>query len=329
VWKLAGGYIESARGDHTPVARVTLTHILFVLSILPGVTYAFNCISHSQTDILIGCAIITGCVALTRGRPLLAATLYGFAAAMKGPALIWCPYLIARRKPLAAFWMLLFFIGLNLAPNLMRPASHPRLLLVDWAHDYLLPKKTANVYPDVWFSESNQSLLGSITRWTTTRWQWEGKSYRQRIPLDHPAGPKLVKIITLSAYGVLALFLATALGWWPAKLNLSRGTVRPALEFSMVIILMLVFSPMAAKAQWGVLMLPGFCLARLCIIRRELIVIACFTTGWLAWIASQNFLGPNAVFVGLWYGAVLINALLWFAGCGYVLMRSRGRGVED
>jgi hypothetical protein len=277
-------------------------HAAFLLALIPGATYASNCISHSQSDILIGFWIIAGCVALTRGRSILAATLYGLAAAMKGPALIWFAYLIARRKPLAAGWMLLVFIGVNLAPN-------------------LLPKKNSNVYPDVWFTESNQSLLGCITRWTTTRWAWKGNSYQQRIPLDHPASAQAVKIITLSAYAILASILATALGWWPRALDRSKGSIRPGLEFSLIVILMLAFSPMAAKAQWGILMLPGFCLARLCITRRDPILIFCFCAGWLAWLTSQNFLGKNAVFVGLWYGAVLINAMMWFMGCAIALIR--------
>jgi hypothetical protein len=316
-WKLAGGPTLQGRCWAKPIE-----HVAFIIALIPGTTYAFNCISHSQTDILIGFAIIAGCVALTRGRSLLAATLYGLAAAMKGPALIWFAYLMARRKPRAAGWMILVFIGINLAPNLIAPSSRRSLLLSDWAHDYLLPKKTANVYPDVWFSESNQSILGSITRWSTTRWEWRGKGYEQRIPLDHPASASLVKLITLAVYGILALVLATALGWWPRPLDQSPGSIRPALEFSLVAILMLAFSPMAAKAQWGVLILPGFCLARLCILCRNPVLICFFTIGWLAWLASQNFLGKNAVFVGLWYGAVLINALAWFIACTIPLLRN-------
>jgi hypothetical protein len=314
-WKLASG--PPLQGSRFPRAS---EQIAFILALLPGATYAFNCISHSQTDLLIACAILAGCVALLRGRSFFAATLYAFAAAMKGPALIWFPYLIARRRPAAALWMLAVFISINLAPNLIRPSNRHSLLFGDWAHDYLLTKKTANVYPDVWFTESNQSLLGSITRWTTTRWEWRGKTYQQRIPLDHPASPQTVKALTLAAYAALVLVMATALGWWPRKLQTATSSLRPALEFSLVLIAMLACSPMAAKAQWGVLMLPGFCLARLCFVRRNPIVIACFTAGWLAWLASQNFLGKNAVFVGLWYGAVLINALTWFAGCAYVLL---------
>jgi hypothetical protein len=315
-WQLAGGPPLQGRRSAKPAE-----HFAFLIALIPGATYASNCISHSQTDILIGFAIIAGCVALLRGRSFLAATLYGFAAAMKGPALIWFPYLIARRRPLAAGWMLLVFIGVNLAPNLIRPSDRHSLLLSDWAHDYLLPKKTANVYPDVWFSESNQSILGSITRWATTRWEWRGKGYEQRIPLDHPASPATVKMLTLATYGILVVTLATALGWWPKKLDESPGSIRPALEFSMVVILMLACSPMAAKAQWGVLMLPGFCLARLCVNRKDPNLIFCFWIGWLAWVASQNFLGKNGVFVGLWYGAVLINALAWFAGCAYARIK--------
>jgi hypothetical protein len=162
-----------------------------------------------------------------------------------------------------------------------------------------------------------------VTRWTTTRWEWWGASYEQRIPLEHPASPATVKGITLGVYAVLGIFLATALGWWPRKLFQSPGSIRPGLEFSLIAILMLAFSPMAAKAQWGILMLPGFCLARLCITRRDPVLIFCFAVGWLAWLCSQNFLGKNAVFVGLWYGAVLINALAWFAGCAYALFKLR------
>jgi hypothetical protein len=317
--------IESGSSEYRRPG-VWLEHLAFILAVIPGATYAFNCISHSQSDLLIGFEMIAGCVAFTRGRSFLAAMLYGLAAAMKGPALIWFPYLIARRKPLAAGWMLVVFFGVNLAPNLIAPSSRHSLLLSDWAHDYLLPKKTANVYPDVWFSESNQSILGCVTRWTTTRWEWKGKTYQQRIPLDHPASPAAVKLITLSIYGLLGLTLATALGWWPRELDRSPGSIRPALEFSLVVILMLAFSPMAAKAQWGVLILPGFCLARLCIIRRDPILIVFFALGWVAWLASQNFVGKNAVFVGLWYGAVLINGLVWFVGCAVALSSLAPKG---
>jgi hypothetical protein len=320
-WKLAGG--PSLQGSK--LAR-PCEHLAFILALLPGATYAFNCISHSQTDLLIGAAIIAGCIALLRDRPFFAATLYGLAAAMKGPALIWFPYLIARRRPVAAGWMLLVFVGVNLAPNLVKPADRPSLLFTDWMHDYLAPKKSANVYPDVWFTESNQSLLGCITRWTTTRWEWRGKTYLQRIPLEHPAAASTTKLITVTAYGILLLTMATALGWWPGTLDDSPNSLRPGLEFSLVLIAMLACSPMAAKAQWGVLMLPGFCLARLSFIRRDPIVALCFAAGWFAWLASQNFLGKNAVFVGLWYGAVLINALAWFAGCVYVLMKKKVAG---
>jgi hypothetical protein len=319
-WKLAGGPPLQGRAKPHPYEEIA-----FIFALIPGATYASNCISHSQTDIVIGCAIIAGCVAFARGKSFLAATLYGLAAAMKGPALIWFPYLIARRKPLAAGWLLVVFAGANLLPNLV--SQQKSILFNDWAHDYLLPKKTtANVYPDVWFTESNQSLLGCVTRWTTTRWawqKWDGNDYRQRIPLDHPLPESARKSVILGGYGLLLAVLATSLGWWPKALDRSATSIRPALEFSMVATLMLVCSPMAAKAQWGILMLPGFCLARLSITRRDPVTIFCFCAGLLAWLPSQNVLGKDRVFVGLWYGAVLWNALIWFGGCAHVLINQK------
>jgi hypothetical protein len=313
-WRLARGPALAGGGAGENAA--------FVLGLIPGATYAFNCIAHSQSDVLIGFAIVAGCVALMRDRSFLAASLYGFAAAMKGPALIWLPYLVWRRKPLAALWMIAVFLLLNLAPSLVPAQQGHRVLLAEWVRDYLLPKSTAGVYPDVWYSESNQSLLGSITRWTTTRWEWRGKTYEQRIPLDHPASPRMVKLLTLGGYGALLMVLGASLGWWPRKLDDRPVSLRPAIEFAMVVTLMLVCSPMAAKAQWGVLMLPGFCLARLCVNRRTSFVALLFFAGWIAWLASQNILGKNAVFVGLWYGAVLLNALMWFVACALELWTS-------
>jgi hypothetical protein len=60
-------------------------------------------------------------------------------------------------------------------------------------------------------------------------------------------------------------------------------------------------------------------------IRRDPVIAIFFFAGWLAWIPSQNFITKDGVFVGLWYGAVLWNALLWFGGCAYALIRGRSR----
>ena len=47
---------------------------------LGGASYAFNAVSHHQTDLVIGALLMGGCLALTRSRSWAAAVCFGLAS---------------------------------------------------------------------------------------------------------------------------------------------------------------------------------------------------------------------------------------------------------
>jgi hypothetical protein len=101
-WQLAGG----GRLDR-PAERLAA-----VVGCLCGVFYLHNCLVHQQTDVFIAALLVGGCLALSGGRPILAATGFGVAAAMKCTPLLWAPYLVWRGRP----------VRRELPPGLREPA---------------------------------------------------------------------------------------------------------------------------------------------------------------------------------------------------------------
>src|SRR5262249_8797691 len=92
-WQLAGG--GPLPGFQPYALR---EHFIWLLGLACGFRYVIDCLSHQQTDLVIGALVLGGCVALSHSRPLLAATWFGLAAGAKCTPLLWCGYLLWRRQ---------------------------------------------------------------------------------------------------------------------------------------------------------------------------------------------------------------------------------------
>ena len=259
-WRLAGG------GDLQGSSRVPLrVHLAAIVGGLCGAFYLQNCLAHHQTDIVLGALLIGGCLALSRERSLLAATCFGLAAAVKCTPLLWAPYLIWRRRPLAAAWLVAVALGVNLLPDLVHPPASGHLWLTEYVNRYLLPMSHSDHYVGTWASALvyNQSLAGAGQRWFVTTWEWTPADcvvFRRSDPL----APQGLNGIVLGSEAALVL-LTLAICRRPFQrlaFDQQHSVKRNALEYSVVLLLMLLFSPMSSKAHFGVLILPGFCIAR-------------------------------------------------------------------
>ena len=109
----------------------------------------------------------------------------------------------------------------------------------------------------------------------------------------------------------------------------SGGAVpRAALEGGVVLLLMLLLSPMSSKAHFGVLLVPGFCLARSALAggqgRYASRVLLGLAVG-LAVVANKDLLGGRLYTLALWYGSATWQALALLAGC---LLALRGRQAQ-
>jgi hypothetical protein len=322
-WLLSGGGL--LRGDGGPDRR---EHLVAASAVVLG-GFALNTLSHTQTDLLIAALMMGGCLALTRARSLAAGICCGLAAALKGPALLWCPYLLWRRQWRAAAVTALVAVGVNLAPNLACAPPTGQLWLGQWVQSTVLPLQGNDYAPGIWASDMlvNQSLSGAIGRWGISDLTWRD------------GGPVLVKSATAISGAVLkgicyasmaALVLATLImqGWRPPPFTRTAGKPSPVvLEFAMVLMLMLLLSPMSSKAHFCTLIVPGFCIARLLLTRPSVVLALSLGGTLLAIVISMRIFDPWAA-IATWNGSLSWACLFLLLGCGFALRMDRALPVS-
>lgn len=317
-WRLSGGGRLEGSENGKRSERLAA-----VLGCLCGISYLENCLAHQQTDVVIGMMLAGGCLLLSRGRTMLAAAALGVAAACKCTALLWAPYLLWRGRPLAAVWLVAVAVGVNFLPDLIRPAPEARFWLEEYAGRFLKPLTASDHYIGTWASDAvyNQSLTGLGRRWCLTQWTWE--------PTDCPIGPRSPllrpQMLRVWVYAVELGILIAVL--WTCGRPFRRVAEHPdgsrlAVECSMVLLLMVLLSPMSSKAHFGILVLPGFCLARAALDPRAAgfrsrqflkgLLAAAVVLGLLC---NKDPLGERLYTLSLWYGVVTWQTLVLMAGC--------------
>ncbi len=310
-WRLAGG----GRLREPPEARAALAGACC------GAFYIHNCLVHQQTDVFIGALLVGGCLALRRGRGVLAATGFGLAAAMKCTALLWAPYLLWRRRPAAAALLLAVALGVNLLPELVnRPGAGGTWLGV-FASRYLAPLTGRDHVPGSWGSDIvyNQSLSGAAQRWLLTEPRWSGGECTVE-NTGAAVSPLTVRAVLLGSEFLLFVLAVRALG---RPFRPAADPNNEVLEYGVVLASMLLLSPMSSIAHFGTLVVPGFCLARRAINQRDAVLTALLLAAATAGLASnKDLLGGNLYTVALWGGCVMLNTLALLAGCLRELRRA-------
>ncbi len=323
-WRMAGG--PSLEGS----ALRTREYLAFAAGLLTALNYCVNSFSHQQTDLISGALVIAGCGRLAAGAPLSAAAWIGVAAAMKCTPLLWSVYFAWHGAPVAAGLVASVAIGLNLLPELIRPGRHPSLLLAQWIRDFGLIPARLSVAPGIWGSDIsyNQSLAGAVGRLALTRPVFGAGGFAM-VPRTAPLSAPLLKLI---AYGLEAALLAASFAVQRGPQSheeTPRGVPAIGLECGAMLALMPLLSPMSSPPHFAVLMVAGFCAARLGLIdgRRRalvllLIAIACS-------LSSVRLLAGSTVRdLAMWLGAVGWSALALLAACNLELAsRNRGRSV--
>jgi hypothetical protein len=318
-WRLAGG------GALAGAPR--REHLAAVLGAACGLGYAQNCFAHQQMDVVIGAVLVGGCLLLLHERFLAGATCLGVAAACKCSPLLFLPYLLYRRRPSAAVWLVVVAVGVNLLPELLYPSPSGRPRLAEYWTFFLRPLTEPGHQVGTWGSEIvyNQSLAGACQRWLATTWAWGAAelAVQSRLPL---LGPQAMRGLT---YGSALLLLAGAMGaagrpFRPVR-RAAPGEVPPqALECGMVLALALLLSPMSSKAHFGILVVPGFCLARAALASPGR--LARLTLGAavaLALLSNKGPLGTRLATLTLWYGTTTLATLLLLVGCAAMPWRRR------
>jgi hypothetical protein len=302
-WKASGGKSLETDKRNWPEIAICL------LGLVCGMRFVQDNLDHQQTDLVIGALLMGGVLAFQKSRDFLAATVWGIAAAMKGPPLLFAPYLFWRGRWREAIWMVVLVIGLNLLPDLVHRAPSG-LWLREWYVSMIQPVDEVGKWHSA--PENNQSIAG--------------EAYR----LHDSYSPQTLK---LAVYGLEFLLLAAAAAIMGRPFSHSIDHRRAALECSLIMILMLLLSPMSSKPHFCVLLLPGFCLGREFIERKSvtaiLSIILCVV---LVVILDRNVMGgilmnsDRGKLIGeraMWLGSIVWATLGLGIACAAALMDSR------
>ncbi len=316
-WRLAGG--GPLEGE---AAADKKEHVLCLLGLACALRFAFDAVSHQQTDLVIGALLLGGCTLLLKGRDGAGATCFGLAAAMKCTPLLWCGYLLWRRRWLPAAWLVAVAVSANLLPDLVSPSPYGGPWLAHWLTHYLLPLRETEYYPGSWHSAIiyNQSLAGLGQRWLVLDWT----GALEGVVRANPPSPRLVKGLTYGSGLVLLLAAAWVLGRRRTESADANSPPPAAMDYSVVLLLMVLLSPMSSKPHFCTLLLPAFCVARLAVQRgdrwQSVFLAAALLAGALS---TRGLVGTSFASLMLWHGAVMWVAVCLLLGCYAALVRSR------
>lgn len=297
-WILSGG--AQLQGSQ---AIQRSEHVIFCLGLACGLGFILNCFAHQQTDVVTAALVLGGCWCLSRARPMRAATMLGLAAAVKCTPLLWMPYLAWRGQWRAAVWVGVVALGLNVLPDLTCPAPSGQLWLAEYAQRYLEPLGQSDFVPGSWGSDAiyNQSLAGASKRWLSGDLGMSVRAVR----------------VGLYAYELMLLGLAAWLMGRPLRAAADAPVVPPrtVLEYSVIVLLMLLLSPMSSPAHFGLLILPGFCVARLAVLRRDRALWGLLLMAVVGALLKKDLLGNNLYTWGLHLGMVMWTTLALLVAC--------------
>lgn len=323
MWKLAGGL------KLEPVTKLTANHFIWLAGILTGIFYVFNGLSNQATDVVECLFMIGGCLAMSSRRVLLAATLFGIAAGLKATPLLWCAWLIWQRQWIATAWLVAVAIGINLVPDAISQCPTSSTWLGGWVQTYLVQFQNANYTPGNWGSHVyyNQSLAGMMNRMFLSDWTWSDGTMHV-INLAPAVSPMVYKLGLLAVEAVL--LGVCALGFWrrssfKSDATAPRFSYEPGLEYSMVMMLMVLLSPMSSKSHFCILILPGMMLARVAWEQRSKVLGTLFIAANVIGFIALTWWGEYVARVSLFYGAVTIKTMLLLAGCSVALYLLRAR----
>jgi hypothetical protein len=313
-WKLSGG----GRLEGTP-ALPWREHAIFWLGLGCGIASCCDVIGNQQTDLIVAALVVVGCAALVQGRDLRAALWFGVAAAIKCTPLLWAGYLAWRRRWLAALLMVVVAVAVNLLPDFTHPTQAGNTRFGDWTRRFLMPMAERKHDFGTWNCGigGNQSIAGLWHRWLLYDTEWQGSNLLG-VPGQTRVAPETLKAVT---WGSMLLLLGAGLFCsWRASPSPSASEGR-AIEFGMVLILMVLLSPHSSKPHFCTLLLPGFCVARAALHwpnrRLLMLLIAALIC---ALISNQDLVGEWLYSWTKWYGSLTGCAVLLYAASCRVLL---------
>jgi hypothetical protein len=321
-WSVAGG----SPFDGRPWPR--REWYAFGFGLVCGGPYILNSFSAQQTDVLIGALLMWGGAQLLKGRDGRAGAWIGVAAACKATPILFFPYLLWKRRWLAGVLVVLVAVSVNLLPNLVSARADGDLWLGRWVAKMIIQRyeaESALGAVDVRLKqELNRSLGGTAYRVTNTRLEYDAGRLRS---VDRAwVSTRTVIVIAGAILAVMGILSLAAMYRAYGISGAPGGNVPDpiAYEFSIVLMLMLLISPVSSSPHFNTLVLPGFCLARLAFATGDRWIWApLLSAAALTAISNKDLVGDRLYSVLVWVGTTTLATILLWLGCVIALLRTR------
>ncbi len=311
-WRLAGGRGLPGRANTTGA-----DYAAFWFGMLLAIGFLLDSAANWQTDLIIGAVLIAGCVLLARERSLAAGIAFGAAAAFKCTPLLFAPYLLWKRRFVAAAAVPIAAIGLNFLPDLIYPPTDGKPRAIVWKERFLTPMAGTHYDPGAWASAVgfNHSLAGVNLRWLAYERTQNNDTTSVAPRADRPSATDLKRL----NLGITAMFgLLALIALWRRPAEISPGPVFAA-ELGIVFTLMLLLSPMSSKPHFVLLLLPQLAIVRAGWNHRDRLLIALAALVAIGGLCTgKDIVGRTAYEFLIWNGLVFFLTVALFLGCCHV-----------
>ncbi len=240
-FKLSDVVARSAITVPLTAAELTWMRLLGLLLSLKLVLAVFE---NQAYDALVLVFVLAGLAALLTGREFWGGASLAFAAALKTTPLVFLPYLLWKRRFVAAAAFATVFIAASYLPDL-----------------FFTPAGAVNGYFNTWLREVAGASLGIDSAKNAF---WAGAnllnhSLRGAVSLniDETAQPALHHAVLYGVDGAFIAVVGTLLVLSP------RGRASIAVDGSLLLISMLMLSPMTSRSHYVALLLPYMTLVTL------------------------------------------------------------------
>jgi hypothetical protein len=239
-----------------PVAAALAWYYLKALTVLLSLRPVMGDLEHGNVNLFILFLVAAGLTAYRLGRDFLAGLFVALATACKVTPLLFLPYFVWKRswRTVAGFAAgLALFLWPGPVPGLLLGFEQNQRLVTSWFNGMVRPFV---VEGKVWSDHNNQSLPGLVARLLTHEPSFSTyvndvytpTAYHNVLALEPRVARWLVK-------GCLGLF-ALAVVWCCRTPTAQRQGWRPAAEFGLVLLGMLLFSERTWKHHCVTLVVP-------------------------------------------------------------------------
>jgi hypothetical protein len=211
--------------------------LLRTIAIVLSLRMLLGVLEVQAYDTLVFFFILLGLTAFASERQVASGVAFGIAAALKATPLIFLPYLILKRRFVAAALMPLVYVVASFLPDLFfTPQAARHGYFINWLYDIAMgPLRADFAVTRFWVGANiqNHSLQGAVTR-----------LFEQGIasPFFRPT----LVLIAAALCGAVAYIL----------LRSRRLGDPPAIDGAAVVIAMIMLSPMSSRSHYVILLLP-------------------------------------------------------------------------